>query len=214
MMLTLYGLDFSPWANRVRFTANYIGLDYNYVRVDLIGGEGQSEEYKRIHPVGKVPAIDDDGFVLFESGAICRYLANKTTSPLYPADIKERAIVDQWTDYCVTHIAMAMQKVLFNRVVYKFMDKEQDKRSLQEGQEFLGRFLPLVDTQLSSMAYLASNEISLADMILLAWLDPTEICEFDLSDYQHISRWRGLLKQQAFYTKCYQNYEDLFNQSA
>lgn len=209
-MLKIYGLDFSPWVNRVRFTANQIGLDYNYVNVDLLGGEGQSPEYKQLHPAGKVPVIDDDGFVLFESGAICRYLATKSTSSLYPNDLHSKAIVDQWTDYSVAHIAMAMQKVLFNSVIYKFMDTEQDKRSLEEGQEFLHRFLPIIDAQLSTMKYLAGDSVSLADMILLAWLDPVEICEFDLSSHQHICSWRDQLKQESFYTTCYLNYQDLF----
>ncbi len=209
-MLKIYGLDFSPWVNRVRFTANLIGLEYDYLRVDLLSGEGQSTEYKQLHPAGKVPAIDDNGFVLFESGAICRYLANKSNSPIYPDDVKTRAVVDQWTDFSVIHIAMAMQKVFFNRVVYKMMDKEQDKRSLEEGEEFLQRFLPIIDTQLGAMSYLAGDTISLADMILVAWLDPAEISELNLLPYQHICNWRNQLKQQAFYTQCYQNYEDLF----
>jgi glutathione S-transferase len=209
-MLKIYGLDFSPWVNRVRFTANHIGLEYDYVKVDLLNGDGQSEEYKQVHPAGKVPAIDDNGFILFESGAICRYLSAKSASPLYPDDVKSKAVVDQWTDYSVIHIAMAMQKVLFNQVIYKLMDKEQDKRSLEEGLEFLQRFLPIVDTQLSTANYLAGKELSLADMVLLAWLDPAEISELDLSPYQHISHWRKQLKQQAFYTSCYQHYEDLF----
>ena len=213
-MLKIYGLDFSPWVNRVRFTANHIGLEFDYINVDLLNNEGQSEEYKQIHPAGKVPAINDNGFVLFESGAICRYLSTKSASPLYPTDLKAKAVVDQWTDYSVIHIAMAMQKVLFNQVIYKFMDKQQDKRSLEEGKEFLQRFLPIVDTQLSTMKYLAGNELSLADMILLAWLDPAEISKLDLSPYQHICDWRKNLKQQAFYTSCYQNYEDLFQESA
>jgi len=213
-MLKIYGLDFSPWVNRVRFTANYIELDYDYIKVDLLSGEGQTDDYKRIHPAGKVPAIDDNGFVLFESGAICRYLASKENSPLYPANLKDRAVVDQWTDYTVTHIAMAMQKVLFNRVIYKFMDKEQDTRSLQEGQEFLQRFLPVIETQLGKTPYVTGANITLADMVLLAWLDPAEIAEFNLSTYQHINHWRNQLKQQAFYTQCYRSYEDLFKESA
>jgi glutathione S-transferase len=209
-MLKIYGLDFSPWVNRVRFTANQIGLEYDYVQVDLLNGEGQSTEYKQLHPAGKVPAIDDDGFVLFESGAICRYLATKSDSSIYPDDVKTKAVVDQWTDFSVIHIAMAMQKVFFNRVVYKMMDKEQDKLSLKEGEEFLQHFLPIIDAQLGTMSYLAGDTISLADMILVAWLDPAEISELNLSPYQHIYKWRNQLKQQDFYTKCHQNYEDLF----
>ena len=209
-MLKIYGLDFSPWVNRVRFTANYLGLEFDYINVDLMAGEGQSDDYKKIHPAGKVPAMDDNGFVLFESGAICRYLAGQTNSSLYPADLNGKAIVDQWTDFSVTHIAFAMQKVLFNKVIYKFMDAEPDTRSLQEGLDFLQRFLPIIDNQLKTQKFVANNEISLADMILLAWLDPAEISELDLSPYNQINQWRNNLKQQSFYTKCYRNYEDLF----
>ncbi|MCH9699637.1 MAG: glutathione S-transferase family protein [Gammaproteobacteria bacterium] len=209
-MLKLYGLDLSPWVNRVRFTANMMGLEYDYINIDLMKGEGQSDDYKLIHPAGKVPALDDNGFILFESGAICRYLASKEQSSLYPTTINEKAIVDQWTDFSVNHIASAMQKLLFNRVIYKFTDMEKDDRSLQDGLNFLDRFLPIIDTQLSTSTYLASNELSLADMILLAWLDPAEVSELDLSPYQNISNWRNLLKQQAFYKQCFNSYEDLF----
>ena len=76
-MLIIYGADLSTPANKVRFVANALGLEYEYHRISLRDKEGQTEEYKRVHPAGKIPAIDDDGFVLFESNAIIRYLADK-----------------------------------------------------------------------------------------------------------------------------------------
>ena len=76
-MLKIYGADLSPPSNKVRFVANELGLDYEYNSVNLVSGENQSEGHLKLHPGGKVPVIDDDGFVLFESNAIIRYLAAK-----------------------------------------------------------------------------------------------------------------------------------------
>ena len=85
-MLKIYGANLSGPANKVRFTANYLGLDYEYVQVKIREGEHRHPEFLAINPVGKIPAMDDDGFVLFESSAIVRYLAEKHDSDLYPKD--------------------------------------------------------------------------------------------------------------------------------
>lgn len=209
-MLKIYGFAISTWGNRVRFTANKLGIEYEYISLDPTQGETQTEDYLAIHPAGKVPAMDDDGFVLFESGAIVNYLANKVGSDLYPQDLKQRAQVDQWSDFAGNHVGIPMGKVLFNTVIYKFVDAEKNENSLQEGRTLLDRYLPIIDIQLGQVAYLASDQLSLADMVLLAWLDPAELCDVDLSAYSNITRWRDQLKQEDFYTACHKDYQALF----
>lgn len=213
-MLKFYGYDVSTWSNRVRYTVNSLGLEHEYVRVNLLAGDGQKDEYLSIHPSGKVPAIDDDGFVLFESGAITRYLAAKAGSDLYPAELHQRAIVEQWTEFAAQHIAKAMERVFFNRVLYKAMNVEKDENSMREGLRFLDRFLPVVDSQLAKHAYFALDQLTLADFVLLAWLDPAEVSEVDLSRYPNITEWRNRLMQQDFYTRCFTSYEDMFRSMA
>ena len=97
-MLTIYGADLSSPSNKVRFVANVLGLEYTYRPVKLREGENKSEWYVQLHPAAKIPVMDDDGFVLFESNAICKYLLTQKNSPLYPQELKSRAIVDQWVD--------------------------------------------------------------------------------------------------------------------
>lgn len=205
-MLKIYGLPISTWSNRVRFTANKLDLDYDFIPVNLAAGEGQTEAYLALHPAGKVPAMDDAGFKLFESGAICKYLAAKTASDLYPSDFHTRAIVDQWSDFVALHVAKAMERVLFNEVIYQFVGVEKDQRSLEEGRTFLARFLPIIDTQLGKSSFLARDSLSLADMVLLAWLDPAEAAKVDLSPYHNIVVWRSSLMQESFYSRCHGNY--------
>ena len=207
-MLTIYGADLSSPSCKVRFVANELGLEYEYKGVDLVSGGNRSEEHLRLHPGGKVPVIDDDGFVLFESNAIMRYLATKCESPLYPNNLKQRAVVDQWTEFVSHHIATAMGSVLMNRVFAPFLNVEVDERALSEGIAFLERFLPVVDTPLEERRYLAGGELTLADFGLLAALDPAEVAQVDLSGYLNITRWRKDLMGRDFYTKCHKDYGD------
>jgi len=209
-MLTIFGFDFSSPANKVRFAANAMGLQYEYRRVNLFTGEQKSTEFLKVNPTGRVPAIDDDVFTAFESAAIIKYLADKNNSSLYPKDLKKRTIVDQWIDFANIHVATALARVTFNRVFYKIMNAEKDERSLNDGIKFLAQFLPAIEKQLKENKYMAGNEMTLADINLLAVLDPAELSSVDLSIYPSISNWRKNLRAQAFYTKCHNSLEEVF----
>jgi glutathione S-transferase len=208
-MLKIYGAELSSPSNKVRFVANELGLEYDYQSVNLVAGDNQKEEHLKLHPGGKVPVIDDDGFVLFESNAIIRYLATKSESPLYPAGAKQRALVDQWSDFVSHHIATAVSRVLVNRVFAPFLNQEVDERSLADGLSFLERFLPVVNAPLEERRYLAGGELTLADFSLLAALDPAEVAQVDMSGYLNITRWRKDLMGREFYTKCHKSYGDV-----
>lgn len=205
-MLIVYGANLSAPANKIRFVANALGLEYEYRKVNLRQGENKQGWFLKLHPAGKIPVVDDDGVIVFESNAIVKYLAQKHKSALYPPDLKERAIVDQWMDFVSMHIGAAMGRVLFNRVFAPFIGTEVDERSLKDGVSFLNRFLPVVDRQLRNNEYLAGPEMTLADFVLLATLDPVEVAGIDLSPYPEIVRWRQKLMEQEFYTKCHKSY--------
>ncbi len=205
-MLKIYGSDLSAPSNKVRFTANYLGLQYEYVKVDLRSGDHMKPEYKKLHPANKVPSIDDDGFVLFESNAIIRYLADKKGSPLYPKGLKERGLVDQWIDFGSMHVGAALMKVVYNRIFAPLRGIPIDENSLKEGLSFLDRFLPVVDEQLSRHTYLVGENFTLADINLLALMDPCEPAQVDISKYKNLTRWRNALRKESFYTKCHPDY--------
>ncbi len=213
-MLIIYGSDLSSPSNKVRFTANALGLQYDFKRVSLKDGENRKPEYLKLHPAGKIPVIIDDGFILFESDAICQYLADKNNSPLYPKDLKQRALINQWMYFMSIHVAGALSKVVFNRVFAPVIKVEVDERSIQDGLNFLSRFLPVVDNQLAKNPYLAGKDLTLADIDLLASLDPAEVANVDITPYPNITKWRKNLKQQSFYTKCFKEYGEALKQFA
>ena len=205
-MLKIYGSDLSSPANKVRLTANALGLKYEYIQVNLREGEHKKEWFLKLNPTGKVPAIDDDGFALFESNAIIKYLADKNNSSLYPKDIEIRAKLDQWIDFCSHHVGLAASKIVFNRIFAPRLKMPVDENSLKEGLSWLERFLPIIDAQIGNNDYLVFNKFSLADINLLAILDPAEVAQIDLSQYRNISRWRNALKQQDLYTKVHKEF--------
>ncbi|MEW6440274.1 MAG: glutathione S-transferase family protein [bacterium] len=207
-MLKIYGAALSPPSCKVRFVANALGLAYEYKEVNLAKGENRAEAHRKLHPAGKVPVIDDDGFVLFESNAIVRYLAEKAGSALYPSEPRQRALANQWTDFASQHVATALSQVLFNRVFAPFLKMEVNERSITDGLELLKRFLPVVESRLKGTRYLAGSDLTLADLALLSALDPVEVAQVDLAPYPSIEKWRKDLQSRDFYTKCHKSYGD------
>jgi len=205
-MLKIYGHFFSAPSNKIRLTASALGIDFEYTQLDLTKGEHKSADFLKINPVGKVPAIDDEGFCLFESDAIIRYLARKVASPLYPEDNQVRSQIDQWINFSYNHILLNVGKILFNTAFAPSMGMQPNHDSIKEGNKFLGQYLPLVEKQLTENTYLLSSEISLADIALLASLEPVEFIKYDISVYPHIAKWRKELMAQDFYQKIHKHY--------
>ena len=158
--------------------------------------------------------MDDAGFHLFESGAICKYLCDKVGTALYPKDIKQRAIVDQWIDFSTMHIGINASKIVYNRLFAPRMGTFVSQESITDGEKFLSQQLPLIENQLSQHKYLAGAQVTLADMTLLAALDPAELSGIDLIKYPKLSAWRKDLKAQSFYTKCHVEYGESLKQPA
>ena len=202
-MLKIYGNKKSGPCNKVQYIAKLVGIEYEFKEMDF-QKDLKTEEYLKIHPAGKIPAIDDDGFILFESGAICEYLCEKKENSLLPKDLKKRALVKQWMDFSNLHIGTAVGKVFFNRVVAERMKMSVNEQSLKEGLTFLDRFLPIIDNQLSKNKYLALDEISLADITLLSNLGYAEMADIDLTKYKAISKWMKNLKDMDFYKKVHE----------
>ena len=205
-MIKLYGMGVSFNVAKVRYCLNHLGLKYDWVQTNPINGENKAAEYQEMIPTGKIPGIDIDGFKLFESGTINRYLATINSSPIYPQDAKKRATIDAWTDYVSIHVAQALGRVLFNRAFAPLTGQKVDQESLRVGLEFLDKYLPILEKQLSKNAYLAGSEFSLADINLLAILDPCEMVQISLQKYPKITAWRNALKSMPFYQKCYKDY--------
>lgn len=198
-MLKIYYAPLSTAASRVRMCAEAIGLDYEPIAVDLRRGEQRSDDYLEINPFGKVPAIDDDGFYLFESNAIMKYLCCKSGSDLYPDSCEGQAIVDQWCDFAASLLGPAYGRVMFNRIFAPAMGAPIDEASLADGLRFVERYLPVVDARLDTSDYIAGSSLTIADLAVLATIDPSEAVDIELSTYSALFTWCEKLRAKPFY---------------
>ena len=112
-MLKIWGRPYSSNVIPVLWTANELGLDYELQLAGGSFGKLDSDAYARINPNRMIPAIEDDGFALWESNSIIRYLSSRYgAGTLYPDDLQTRAIANQWMDWCST--------LAFGPVIYLF----------------------------------------------------------------------------------------------
>ena len=140
-MIKLYGNKFSPPSNKVEMCINLLGLEYEFVFVDVLKGEQKTDDFLSLTPFGKVPVLVDEKFKLSESNAIIKYLCKKSKSDLYPSDLEKQAEVDMWCDFIALHLTMgAYAKVMFNKIVAPRMGVEPDQRSIKEGYGFINNF--------------------------------------------------------------------------
>lgn len=210
-MLKIYGFTLSPPANKVRFTANLLGLDYQYVDLEPFKRDHKKPEHLARHPAGKVPVLEDGDFTIFESDAIIRYLATKAENTnVYPSEIKARAMIDQWMDYINSQISTSIMKIFYNEIIAKKRRYPVNEMSIREGYKGLEAGLPIIDHKLSKLPYLCGKQITLADMCLLACLDPSEMVGVDLAQYPNIHKWRNELMAKDFYQKVHRSYQSLF----
>ncbi|GHE21306.1 glutathione S-transferase family protein [Halomonas urumqiensis] len=170
-MITLYSFP-SSRSLRVAWTLEELGLEYACQHVDLAAGQGRAAEHLARHPDGKVPAIQEDDLTLFESGAICRYLAERHGEPghLLPAAAAERALVDQWLFFVVGEL----EQPLWTQGKHKFA-LPRDKRVpavLPTAAWEFQRALSVLQSRLAERDWLVGSHFTLADLMVahtLSW---------------------------------------------
>src|SRR5215210_9544373 len=109
-MLTLWGRVNSINVQKVHWCLEELGLAYDRIEAGREFGVVDTPEYRRMNPNGLVPTIEDDGFVLWESNAIVRYLARKhRAGALVPEEASRLALADQWMDWQVSTLWPAIR---------------------------------------------------------------------------------------------------------
>src|SRR5215472_12817358 len=135
--MKLYVFPPSPRAFKVLALANYLGLGYELKIVDLTKGEQLRPEFVALNPNKKMPVLEDNGFVLWESNAILQYLAGKRPgSGLLPSDSRQRAEVNRWQFWEIANWDPACSTLVFERVVKPLLGLGQsDTAKLKEAEE-------------------------------------------------------------------------------
>jgi glutathione S-transferase len=197
--MELYGFPLSSHARRVQMLCEEIGIPYNYRTVDLDKNEQSASTFLALNPNGKVPAIDDDGFTLWESHAIMRYLADKhRAKSWYPTEPRARASVEAWLDWNHTRLGQEAGKMAFHTLILK--DKGDPAR-VADARKWLEKILPVMDAVLQKQPYLCGAGPTLPDLSAATNMAYLEMCRYDLSPYPAVIRWYEAMKARPSFSK-------------
>lgn len=190
---------------KVLATAEEANREYIYIALDPRKREHKTPQHIERHPMGKVPVIEDGGRYLYESNAICRYLAAGKNSSLYGGSDMDRAIIDQQIDLVTQSIGRGYGIYFVEEVVKKnYFNEPASEENLQEGAEILKEILPMLDDQLKHRSFLASGEITIADIIGFSYFSVTEITSANIDEYFYLKKWYDSIKSRPAISKALQ----------
>ncbi len=200
--MKLYNANFSPNALRVRAVAFELGINLDIVEVDLRAGDNRSGNYLAMNPNAKVPMLEDGDFVLWESRAICSYLAGqKPDAALYPDDLKTRAVIDQWSWWQAIHLGTAMQKLAFELLLKeKFGMGPADATVVEAERKNVVQFLSVLETGLTGKDWIA-GDLSLADFHLGSTFMFRDPAGMSLAGLPNVSAWIERLESRNSWQK-------------
>jgi len=164
--LRIYGVARTR-AFRAIWMAKELGLDYEHVPIEIGAAGARKPEYLAVNPNGRLPAIEDDGFVLWESQAITLYLAKKhSPGRLYPATIEGEAKAWQWSLWAANEVERAVNIWSLHAVRLPPEDRDAQKRA--DALAVLAAPFRVLDGALGDSPYLLGSEFTVADLNVAA----------------------------------------------
>ena len=183
--LKIYGVPRSR-AFRALWLAKELGLDYDNVAVDFATGETRQSAYLAINPNGHVPAIDDDGFILWESMAINLYLAKKHgLGTLYPTSLEDEARTWQWSLWALNEVDRGVN--IWSLHAVRLPPEDRDPQKLAEALKVIAGPFRVLDAALAGRSYLLGDDFTVADLNVAAVI--SRAIDMDLAATPHVGAW-------------------------
>jgi glutathione S-transferase len=191
MTLRLYVFPPSPRSFKVVSLVRHLCLDHELCVVDLSKGENHEESYASINPNRRAPALEEDGFTLWEANAILQYLALKRPeSRLLPADPARRAHVLQWQCWDLAHWEPACAPLIFERSVKALFNLgEPDAAIVSAALDAFTKVASILDRQLAIHEFATGSELTVADFSLGAVLNISDMAGIPVHEYPNVHRW-------------------------
>jgi len=192
----LYHNPLSSNARRVMMTALHLGLKLDVTEIDL-GSPDDRRRLAEINPNVKVPVLEHDGMLLWESGAIMQYLAELAPQQaVYPEGRRARADVNRWLFWACQHFSPSVGIFTWENVWKKFVEgTEPDPVELARGAAELAQYAQVLDQHLANREWLCGDGLTLADFAVAAPLMYIERAGLPVVQYRHMMVWFGRVQQ-------------------
>ena len=175
-MLRLWGRPSSARTQKVLWTLSEIGLEFDFVLASATMGPGghvskgnrpfgvvDSPEYRSLNPTGRVPTIDDDGFVLWESNSIVRYLAMQHAPDLlYGNDIRTFASASRWLDFENNELLPPQHELAMHLI--RLPEPQRDPAAVEHARLAFVKALAIVETQLARTRFMCGERFTYGDI--------------------------------------------------
>ena len=167
-----------------------LNIDYRSVNVDLAGGEAQTDEFKKLNPRGQVPVLVDGETKIWDSMAILTYLARRYGSKSWlPDDDLGLTSVMQWLALSENELLYGLARARAVLIFKRPFDLEQCQEEGKIG-------LSVMDQQLSTNKWLATDSITIADIACYPYVSLAHQGEISLDAYPHVRRWESDIESQ------------------
>jgi glutathione S-transferase len=197
-MIKLYTFPPSTNSRKVRIALLEKGLEFERVNVDLSKREQKNPEYLKIHPFGQVPALDDEGFVLYDSTVINEYLEDEYPYPsLMPDDSEGRARARLLEDFRDTHFNPYCVQIMYE---VRKAEGERDAARIENAKTQISACFDRIERELQGKEYLVGS-FSLADIAFMANFDIMErlAIPVDANKHKNATAWITRLKSRPSY---------------
>ena len=163
--IRIWGRANSGNVKKVLVVADELNLAYERIDAGRQFGVVDTPAYRKLNPNGRVPTIEDGDYVLWESHAICRYLAMQYDGEaIYPRDAKARAGVDRWMDWLLATLVAVDVPVFWGTI--RTPPEKQDKAAITENVKKLSAVMQILEDRLAGRQYLEGDQATLADLLL------------------------------------------------
>jgi glutathione S-transferase len=165
--MKIFGDSRSTNTRKVLTTLAELGVQYDLVHVDFALGEHKREPHLSRQPFGQIPALDDGGFALYETHAICRYLNAKAGGSLIPQDARARAVVDQWMSIEAANFSGHAMKFVYHHLLHI----PHEPQVLEHAGAALDRTLDVLAGQVSKQTFIGGNALTVADICFMPYFE-------------------------------------------
>jgi glutathione S-transferase len=200
-VIELYAHPYSANSRKVHWALEEIGVPYSYELVDLMAGAHKKPEFVSRNPLGRVPVLHDDGFVLYESNAILLHLGRRHGRDVFaPADERDLALLHQWLFVQAFDFQPAMQRAYVAKLYASMgspFDAAQHAKDLGE----LPRPFHVLEAHLDGRSYVVGDRFGLADIALAEPVGLADFVGFDLAPYPNVQRWFARLAERPAFRK-------------
>jgi len=185
--MKIFGHPASTCTRKVLMTLNETKTPFELVVVDFAKGEHKQPAHLARQPFGQVPTLDDDGFKMYESRAMSRYIDGKAGAPLTPKDARDRALMEQWLSIETSNFAGHAMKFIYQYV----FRREQPADVLKSAGAGLDLAYTVMNERLTAAPYLAGQAFSIADICFMPYLEYLALSPAGekLSEHPQVAAW-------------------------